>query len=207
MTRAWPVPALAACLALFGCPSREMYLRQADVPWETEAIAGVRIPAFDAEPAAWTLAERARLRVAEALGRGTVAVTDGVARASLDGAIIGYAEVVSPQAPRRVVKSGGGLTNAYAWEMDVSYTVQFGVAIRLMVDGHALWSRDNFASADETSTVAMAWPGSDPLPPPPAMPGPPDPRTFQRLRDQALDRALEPLLDALVSRFEYRTVW
>ena len=45
--------AIAALLA--GCPTQELVVNQPEAPWEAKGIQTVEVPAFEAQPAAWTV--------------------------------------------------------------------------------------------------------------------------------------------------------
>lgn len=206
--RCWGLLALAALLA--GCPTREFYLQKAEVPWEARGIARIEVPAFDAPPTAWAAADEARKQIVETLERGTVQVVEasGKPDAVLKGAIANYSQTSTPSAPRRVLKESNQIQGeVYAWDMDITHVVQLTLALRLVgTDGAAIWSRDGSGTANEVNTVTLNWPGDDPLPPPAANPFPPDPSLYERLRRNALDQAIQPLVAALATRYGYRNL-
>jgi hypothetical protein len=205
--------ALALVLALAGCATRELVLRDADAPWTAEGVTTVEVPTFEAEPAAWAIADRARGEIREALARGTVRVVEAGGSARLVGAVSSYLEHATPDAPRRILRQAsstgplpiGPNLDTYAWEMDVSHGVQLRLVLRVVRrDGAVAWTRESVGEATEVQAVALNWPGNDPAPPPATLPRAPDQALFQRLRDRALAQALEPLLDAVTVRYEYR---
>ena len=209
-----PLLTLLAALALAGCATRELVLEAAEAPWTAEGAATVEVPTFQADPAAWAVADAARTRLREALGRGTVRVVDRQGALVLAGAVAAYLEQATPGAPRRILRTTGGstgplpmgpLNEAYAWEMDVEQTVQVRLVLRLQrPDGQVVWTKEAAGSADESRAMLVNWPGSDPMPPPATMPHAPDPVVYQRLRERALGEALEPLLHAVTVRYAYR---
>lgn len=199
---------LGLCLA--GCASREFYLQDSEVRWEEKGIQRVEVPAFEAQPTAWVAAEEARRTIMGALARGTVQVVEEKAQAILNGAMPFYREATNPGAPRRVLRTTGTgtlMSETYAWEMDVTYMVELKLVLQLVTDrGQVLWTKETFGTANETTAVTLNWPGSDPVPPPAVMPYPADPGTFTRLRDRAMDQAVQPVVDALTVHYGYRTL-
>lgn len=204
------VPALLLLATLAGCPSREFYLKQSEVAYETHGIQRLAVPAFDAQPSAWVAAETARQAIIGALARGTVQVVEEGAQATLEGALPYYREGSNPGAPRRVLRSSGTgslYSETYAWEMDVTHLVEIKLVVRLVTaGGQVLWTKDAYGTANETTAVTLNWPGSDPVPPPAVMPYPADPGTFTRLRDRAMDQAIRPLVEALTVHYDYRPI-
>lgn len=201
------VALILLALALAGCPTREFYLQEAEVAWQEAGITRVAVPAFEATPAAWMVADRARRAVVEALDRGTVRVVEEGGQATLEGAVVQFREGTNPGAPRRVQRTSNSLDPyALSWEMDVTHLVEFRLAMRLVVEGRVLWSKESHGSATESQSVPINWPGSDPLPPPAVMPHPIDPRAYDHLRERALEEALRPLLEALAVQYRYRSL-
>lgn len=205
---AWLLLPLAA-LALLGCPTHEFYLQRSEVPWEARGITKVAVPVFDAPPTAWAAADEAHARVVEALGHGTVQVVDEKdhPEAVVKGAIAHYIQSSTPGAPRRVLQDANQqIGQVYVWELDVSHVIQVTLAIRVLTaEGGLVWSKEGSGQGSESNTVELNWPGDDPVPPPAAIPFPPDPALYERLRRNAMDQALQPLVEALATRYSYRT--
>ncbi|HEY9722347.1 MAG TPA: hypothetical protein V6D47_10050 [Oscillatoriaceae cyanobacterium] len=206
--RRWPLLALAVLLT--GCPTREFYLQQSQVPWESQHIDSVSLPAFDAPPNAWVVADSAHRTIQDALSRGTVRVVDQGGQATLHGAVTDYVESSLPGAPRRVEDSstsvGTPLVN-YHWEMDVTHDVHLTLALRVLdAKGTVIWTKQSYGDATETETVTMDWPGSDPVAPPSVLPAAVDPAIYERLRDRALSQAISPLVDAITEHYAYKTL-
>ena len=199
-------------LLLAGCATRELTLQDAEAPWAAEGAATVALGTFQAEPAAWAIADKARSGLREALARGTVRVVDRDAALVLVGAVSHFLEQTTPGAPRRILRTTGSsgalppgpFNETYAWEMDVEQAVQIRLVVRLQrPDGHVVWTREAAGQAVETQAVLVNWPGHDPMPPPATLPHAPDPVVFGRLRERALKEALEPLLAAVTVRYTY----
>jgi hypothetical protein len=70
--------------------------------------------------------------------------------------------------------------------------------------GFMLWTKETFGDGTETSTVRLNWPGNDPVPPPAVLPTSPDRGVFLRLRQEALNEALQPLIGALTVHYGYK---
>lgn len=193
---------------LGGCASQEFYLQQPEAPWEARAIARVEVPPFEAMPSAWSVADTSRQQVVSALSRGTVTVVEQGGQAVLQGAVLTYDETTSTGAPRRVQQSSGagGLQSvSYVWEIDATYTVRIGLAMRLLdAKGATIWTKESYGAGTETSTVRLNWPGTDPMPPPAVLPSSPDRGTFLRLRDEAQREAVQPLIGALTVHYGYK---
>lgn len=208
MTRVFWLPLMLVALALTGCPSQEFYLSQPEAPWETRGIRRVAVPAFEAMPAGWMVADQSRQAVVTALARGTVEVVEEKPDGVLEGAVITYDEATTTGPPRRVQQSssaGGAQAVSYVWELDATYTVRVGLAVRLKDDRSALvWAKETYGDGTETSAVRLNWPGTDPMPPPAVLPTSPDRGIFMRLREQALREALEPLIGALTVHYGYK---
>ncbi len=213
MRRGVVVAVLAAMLA--GCATRELELQAAEAPWAGEAAATVELPTFQADPAAWAIADKARTRLREALGRGTVRVVEQGGQLVLQGAVSTFLEQATPGAPRRILRNTGSsvpmppgpYNETYAWEMDVEQAVQIRLVVRLQrPNGQVVWTKETLGDADESHAVAVNWPGNDPLPPPAVLPHAPNPEVFQRLRERAVEEALEPLLAAVTVRYAYKEI-
>lgn len=202
--------ALSLLGLLAGCASQEFYLHQPEAPWESRGISSVEAPPFEAMPSAWMVADSARQQIVAALVRGTVTVVERDGEAVLEGAVVTYDETTSTGAPRRVQQSSSasGLQSvSYVWELDATYTVRIGLAVRLKdAQGAMIWTKESFGDGSETSTVRLNWPGNDPMPPPAVLPFSPDRGTFLRLRDTALDEALQPLIGALTVHYGYKSL-
>lgn len=209
----WALGVVVASL-VSACPTREFYRVPAEPPWDLLGPEGVAVPAFEASPDAWSLAEEARAEVVRVLERGAVEVTPrGHATHSLVGRILEARLATVAGAPRRVLRAGTNVTGAgsnleaWVWEQDVDHGVTVKVALRLeRADREALWLRSGEGRATSSRVESLAWPGSDPLPPPRTHVTPPEPALASSLRRQALAQALAPLLAALTDRYEYRTV-
>lgn len=197
-----------AALLTSGCPSREFYRVEPEAPYAASGIRQLEVPAFEASPNAWPVADAARLALCRELARGTIELVDKNGQGVLHGAIAQYTETTTPSAPRRVAVNGGTSVvsaSSYRWDMDVTHGVQLRLVLRLVgADGRPLWSKDAYGSASETSSVTLNWPGSDPVTPPAVLPAPVDPSVYQRLREQALDEALAPLIGALTLHYGYK---
>lgn len=211
MRHVWGLALAAAVLA--GCATREFVLQEAEAPWAAEAAATVELPTFQGEPAAWALADKARTRLREALGRGTVRVVEHGGQLVLQGAVATFLEQASPGAPRRILRNTGSsgplppgpYNETYAWEMDIEQAVQVRLVLRLQrPNGQVVWTKEALGDADESHAMAVNWPGNDPLPPPAVLPHAPDPEVYQRLRERALAEALEPLVQAVTVRYTYK---
>jgi hypothetical protein len=199
---------LAAAL-LAGCPTREFYLDRSQVPWEEHAIRKLELPAFEAPAEAWAAADAARRSIAEALGKGTVTLVEaGQGQAVLHGAIVNYTQRSTPGGPRRVLKQTTTIEGqTYTWDLDVTHVVQLTLALRLVTaSGTPLWSQEQSGMSTETNTVTLNWPGNDPVPPPASLPMPPDPLLYDRLRQNALGQALDPMIQAITVHYAYRNL-
>jgi hypothetical protein len=200
------LPCALALLALWGCPSREFYRQDPEVAWESHGIKRVELPAFEATPDAWAVADSARQSLMAALGRGTVEVVEAAPQATLKGAVASYVQSTTPSSPRRVTQNTSTGV-AYVWEMDVTNAVSLRLALRLLGPrGNVLWSKETYGTDSETAAVTLNWPGNDPVTPPAILPAPVDPRIFERLRERALRQALSPLVDALTVHYGYRNL-
>lgn len=201
---------LALALLLTGCPTHEFYLQHAEVPWQQQNITRVAVPAFDAPPDAWVVADTAHRTLQDALARGTVRVVEQGAQATLHGAVTNYAESSLPGAPRRVEDSSGSMGTPlvnYRWEMDVTHDVHLTIALRVLdASGAVIWSKQTYGDATETETVTLDWPGSDPVAPPALLPSAVDPAVYARLRARALAQALTPLVEAVTEHYAYKTL-
>lgn len=209
-----PAPLLAGVVlaALVGCPTREFYRIPAEPPWEQLGPEGVAVPAFGAAPDSWSLAERARGSIVRALERGAVPVAGGEKAAfHLVGRITEASLTTLASAPRRILRAGtnaataGPNVEAWVWEQEIEHVAVVKVALRLeRVASGVLWQRSGEGRATRSSVEALAWPGSDPLPPPPTRLPPVEPGLASALREQALTQALAPLIEALTDRYDYR---
>jgi hypothetical protein len=200
---------LLAALALTGCPTREFYLDRSQVAWEDHGIRTLELPAFEAPPEAWAAADAARRAIGEALGKGTVTLVEqGKGQAVLRGAVINYVQTSTPGGPRRVLKQTNTIEGqVYTWDLDVTNVVQFTLTLRLVsASGTPIWGQEQSGMSTETNTVTMNWPGSDPVPPPATMPLPPDPLLYDRLRQNALRQALDPMIQAITVHYAYRNL-
>jgi hypothetical protein len=205
------VLALAVAAGLLaGCASREFYLSEPEAPWEAKGIATVEVPMFEAQPSAWAVGADARGTIIDALARGTVRIVDHGGQGVLEGAVVTYDETTTTGAPRRVQQSSSasGLSGvSYVWELDATYTVRVGFVMRLKdAKGELLWTKETFGDGTETSTVRLNWPGGDPVPPPSVLPTSPDRSVFLRLRQEAINEALSPMISALTVHYGYKTL-
>jgi hypothetical protein len=200
---------LGLAFLLAGCPTREFYLDRSEVPWEERAVRTLELPAFTSPPEAWAAADQARRAIAEALGRGTVTLVEtGQGQAVLNGAIINFTQRSTPGGPRRVLKQTNTIEGqVYTWDLDVTHVCQLTLAVRVLgKDGTPLWSKELSGMSTETNVTTMNWPGNDPVPPPASMPLPPDPALYDRLRENAMRQALEPMIDAITVHYAYRNL-
>lgn len=200
------VAAASVALVLAGCPSRELVLRSAEVPWETQGMKQIEMPTFESEPEAWTMADAAYQSLRKALMRGTVEVVERGGQGVLKGAIARFRESSSQGPPRRVLRqSDAVIGETYAWEADVTHLVQLTVVIRLLdTRGGVVWSRESHGRAEETGATDLNWPGHDPMPPPSVgVVSQPDMSLFVRLRETALKQAVDPLEKALTVHYDY----
>jgi hypothetical protein len=208
MKARWLLAGFGLAAMLLGCPTREFYLQKSEVPWEARGVTRVAVPAFEAPPTAWAAADAARNQIVSSLSRGTVQVVESTQNpdAVLKGAIASYVQNSTPGAPRRVLMQSTQIQgDVYSWNEDIVHVVQVTVVLRVIGnDGSAIWSKDASGQANETNTITLGWPGDDAMAPPPSMPLPPNPALYERLRQNAMDQALAPLLAALATRYAYR---
>lgn len=203
------LPWILAALALAGCPTREMFLEEPIAPYQAHRIARLRVPDFQAPPAGWTIAGRARDALVSALARGTVTVVGegDPADATLEGGVVRYEEPAMLGTPRRANTTNAFGQPSYRWEADARYEARLTIAVRLVTpDGKSVWSAEGRGEASENRVVALPWMSSDAFGPVNAVPPPADEGLVSRLREDVLADALAPLVAALTRHYAYRVV-
>ncbi len=191
-----------------GCSTRELVLESADAPWERATIARVCLPAFEGPAQAWLLADQLREIVRLAVVQERVVVDENAA-VTLAGAVTEYVRSAIPGAPRRVRRpaTGAVLGDQDVWEVDYTHRVTLSVVLRLVDEhGQPIWSKAFLGTREESQTVVVPWPGSDPLPPPAQILNRSDDTRLTDLTAQALADLRDGLRRAIAAHYTYKVV-
>ena len=206
--------AVLLLLAPGGCATREFFLRPAAAPWDEHRVKVLDVPAFEANPDAWALAQQARASLVEQLEAGTVRISSSRADAQLRGQIRRTGSRLQHSAPRRVLRPAGAgtpslsqMVDPYVWEVDIFQEVRVRLSLQLVgVEARTLWLHDVEEAASDTRVSVIPWPGNDVLPPPSTALPAGDPVIQRQLDAVALEKTLAAVAPLLVPGYSYRTL-